>query len=54
MFITGSGSGIGRQMSLRFAELGAILICTDLNGDTAKETALMIKSKILVCLILIL
>ena len=43
MLMTGAGSGIGRFMSIKFAELGAILICTDLNEETAKETAEMIK-----------
>jgi len=44
MFMTGAGSGIGRLMSLKFAKLGATVICTDLNGETAEETANMIKS----------
>ena len=42
--MTGAGSGIGRLMSIKFAELGAIVICTDLNESTAAETANMIKS----------
>ena len=46
MFVTGAGSGIGRGMCIKFAELGAIIICTDLNGDTAKDTAKMIKGLI--------
>ena len=41
--MTGAGSGIGRFMSIKFAELGAVVICTDLNSETAEETAKMIK-----------
>jgi len=44
--MTGAGSGIGRFMSLKFASLGAIVICTDLNEETAEETASMIKCKL--------
>ena len=40
--MTGAGSGIGRQTALRFAEEGAAVICADLNGETAAETAEMI------------
>jgi len=43
MFITGAGSGIGRGMALRFAKCGAVVICTDVNKETADETAQMIK-----------
>lgn len=41
--MTGAGSGIGRFMSIKFAQLGATVICTDLNSETAEETANMIK-----------
>lgn len=44
LFMTGAGSGIGREMSIKFAELGAVVICTDLNGKTAEETSNIIKS----------
>lgn len=41
--VTGAGSGIGRSLAVRFAELGARgIICTDLNAENAAETAEMI------------
>lgn len=42
MFITGAGSGIGRGMAVEFAKHGATVICTDLNEETAAETAKII------------
>jgi NAD(P)-dependent dehydrogenase (short-subunit alcohol dehydrogenase family) len=37
--ITGAGSGIGRQSALLFAREGARVVCVDLNGQAAAETA---------------
>lgn len=37
-FITGAGTGIGRAVAQRFAVLGATVIVTDLNLETARET----------------
>ena len=37
--ITGGGSGLGREMALRFARDGAAVIVADQNGDTAKAVA---------------
>lgn len=45
VLITGAGSGIGRLMSLKFAEKGAILVLWDMNPDGNEETARMIKEK---------
>ncbi len=41
-FVTGAGSGIGRAIARRLADEGAAVGCTDLNLDTAKETAELI------------
>jgi NAD(P)-dependent dehydrogenase (short-subunit alcohol dehydrogenase family) len=43
--ITGAGSGIGRATALRFAALGATVIATDLDEDTAGETATRIRDR---------
>lgn len=37
--ITGAGSGIGRESALLFAREGAAVVCVDVNGDSAKQTA---------------
>ncbi|MDP6374280.1 MAG: SDR family oxidoreductase [Pseudomonadales bacterium] len=43
--ITGAGSGIGRALAIGLAAVGAkAVVCTDLNGDSAAETAAMIGS----------
>jgi NAD(P)-dependent dehydrogenase (short-subunit alcohol dehydrogenase family) len=42
--VTGAGSGIGRKTSLLLAEAGAAVACTDINADTAAETARMIEA----------
>lgn len=37
--ITGAGSGIGRSLALKFAAEGAaVVVCTDLDGNSAAET----------------
>lgn len=41
--ITGGGSGIGRASALTLAREGAAVVVTDLNGDTAEETAAMVR-----------
>lgn len=42
--VTGAASGIGRATALRFAEEGAAVLCTDVDGDGAAETASQIES----------
>lgn len=37
--VTGAGSGIGREISRTFAILGATVIATDLDGDSARVAA---------------
>jgi 3-oxoacyl-[acyl-carrier protein] reductase len=37
--VTGSGSGIGKAIALRYAQAGANIAITDINGDAAQSTA---------------
>lgn len=37
--VTGAGSGIGAATAVRLAEEGGRVLCADLNGDSAKQTA---------------
>lgn len=41
VFVTGAGSGFGREIILAFARRGANAICVDLNQATAEQTAEM-------------
>ena len=43
-FITGSASGIGQGIALRFAKEGAHIACCDLNLEGAEKTAQEIRS----------
>jgi 3-hydroxybutyrate dehydrogenase len=43
--ITGAGSGIGKEIAIRFAANGAIAVIADLNLDAADATAREIKAK---------
>lgn len=42
--VTGSGVGLGQAIALRFAQEGAHVWVTDINGETAEETAGQIKA----------
>jgi len=37
--VTGAGSGIGREISIRLAEMGASVVILDKDSETARETA---------------
>jgi NAD(P)-dependent dehydrogenase (short-subunit alcohol dehydrogenase family) len=43
--VTGAGTGIGRAISLAFAEAGAQVACVDLNEKAAGETAGLIRQR---------
>ncbi len=43
--ITGAGSGLGRGAALRFAAEGGAVLCADLDGDAAAETARLIEKE---------
>src|SRR5438045_1186302 len=42
--VTGAGSGLGRAMSRGLARAGAKVAVSDINADTARETAEMIRA----------
>ncbi|XP_014362606.2 epidermal retinol dehydrogenase 2 [Papilio machaon] len=42
VLITGTGHGMGREMALRFARLGAKVVCVDINAKNNEETYNMI------------
>jgi NAD(P)-dependent dehydrogenase (short-subunit alcohol dehydrogenase family) len=41
--VTGAGSGVGRASAQRFAEEGARVVCADIDGDRAEETARLVE-----------
>lgn len=43
--VTGAGHGIGRNFALQLAEMGARVICWDINSDTVIQTVEEIKIK---------
>ncbi|OQR77311.1 epidermal retinol dehydrogenase 2-like [Tropilaelaps mercedesae] len=45
VLVTGAGSGIGRLMSIKFADLGAKIVCWDINKDGMDETVADIKNR---------
>uniref|UniRef100_A0A8D2IPX6 Uncharacterized protein n=2 Tax=Varanus komodoensis TaxID=61221 RepID=A0A8D2IPX6_VARKO len=44
VLVTGSAKGIGREIALSFARLGAILVLWDINEDDNKETSELVES----------
>ena len=45
VLITGAGSGLGRLMAYRFADLGSVVVCVDINEQANQQTVEDIKSK---------
>lgn len=43
--VTGAGSGIGRETALAFAAEGADVVVSDINGDSAAETAKLVRER---------
>src|SRR5262249_24178126 len=43
--VTGAGAGIGRAAALKFAEEGAKVVVSNLNGDGGSETVALIRQK---------
>lgn len=41
--ITGTGHGIGKELALRYASLGATVVCCDINQELNEETVNEIK-----------
>lgn len=44
-FVTGAGAGIGRAAALKFADEGAKVVVSDLNGDGGSETVALKRQK---------
>ncbi|KAF5303529.1 hypothetical protein FQR65_LT08228 [Abscondita terminalis] len=45
VLIIGSGHGIGKELALQYADLGATVVCVDINSNTNKNTVTEIKKK---------
>ena len=45
VLVTGAGHGIGRQLATQYAELGATVVCWDINEQLNLDTVKLIKSK---------
>ncbi len=44
--VTGAAQGLGRAHSMRLAQEGARVLCTDINGQGAQDTAALINSEV--------
>jgi len=45
VLVTGAGHGIGKEFALQYADLGAIVVCWDVNEETNTKTVNEIKKK---------
>lgn len=45
VLVTGAGHGIGKQLSIQYSELGATVVCWDINEQLNLDTVNLIKSK---------
>lgn len=45
VLITGAGHGMGKQLALQYSDLGATVVCWDINEQLNLETVKFIKSK---------
>jgi glucose 1-dehydrogenase len=43
--VTGAGSGIGRAIALELSEMGAKVVCSDINAETCEKTAKEIRDR---------
>lgn len=43
VLITGTGHGMGRELALQYAELGATVVCVDINKESNDETVKLLK-----------
>lgn len=46
-FVTGAGSGLGREMAIAMSENGALVVCFDVNTDGLAQTAALLGEDIL-------
>ena len=44
IIVTGGGGGFGRLISQQASERGARMVCADINGEAAEETAALVRS----------
>ena len=42
---TGTGCGIGRAIAIAFAHEGALVLCADIDDDSARETVSLVAAK---------
>ncbi|KAL5014606.1 hypothetical protein ScPMuIL_008876 [Solemya velum] len=45
VLVTGSGSGIGRQLVIEFSRLGAVVVLWDINEESNEETAQLVNAE---------